>query len=131
MATQSHPVLDLSREAAADLSGKQYYAVKQSGAGQINVCGAVTDTGLGILLDKPKQTETGRVRVHGTSLAITDGSGAAIAVGDKLGPNAAGKLVKVTTPDRPVMAQACGASTADGTIIEVLLTPGAVYRTPA
>lgn len=130
MATQSHPVLDLSREAAADLSGKQYFAVKLSAA-LMALCGAVTDTAFGILQDKPKQNESGRVRVQGTSLAVTDGSGTAIAAGDKLGPNAAGKLVKVTTPDRPVAAIALGVSTADGTIIEVLLTPGAVFRTPA
>ena len=130
MATQSHEVLDRGKEAAADLSGNQYFAVKQSGA-QIALCGAVTDTGLGILQDKPKASEAGRVRILGTSLAVTDGSGAAINPNDPLGPNAAGKLVKVTTPDRPVMARAMGTSVADGTVIEVLLTPGAIFRTPA
>jgi hypothetical protein len=131
MATQSSEVLDRSKEAAADLSAKQYFAVKQSGAKQMALCGAVTDLTFGILQDKPKQNESGRVRVLGTSLAVTDGSGAAIAVNDKLGPNASGKLVKVTTADRPVAAIAMGVSTTDGAIIEVLLTPGTVYRVPA
>lgn len=130
MSTQSIPVYDRSLKAAADLSAKQFFAVKITATDTMNLCAAVTDIGYGILQDKPKSGETGSARRLGTSKAVVDGS-TAIAAGDKLGPNAAGKLVKVTTVDRPVMATALEAATTDGAIIEVDLTPNAVYRTPA
>jgi hypothetical protein len=132
MATQGTEILDIGHlEAAADLSAKQFYAVKQTTSTALNLCSAVTDRGLGILQDKPKSGEAGKVRRLGISKAITDGSGTAISVGDQLGPNASGKLVKVTTADRPVLAEALEASSTDGAIISVLMKPDSVYRTPA
>lgn len=130
MAKCSAEVFDFSRPAAADLSAKQFYAVKISGA-NVALCAAVTDIAVGILRNKPIAGEAASVRQLGITEAITDGSGTAIAAGDALGPNASGKLVKVTTADRPVVARALEASTTDGAIINVLMTPGAVYRTPA
>ena len=133
MATQSGTIFDIGYMTAnADLSTKQFYAVKQTGTvDQFGLCSAVTDRSLGILQDKPLSGEPALIRRLGISKAVTDGSGTAIAPGDQLGPNASGKLVKVTTPDRPVIAEALEASAADGIIISVLMTPGAVYRTPA
>lgn len=118
--------------AAADLSAKQFYAVKLTGtARNVNLCAAVTDVGYGILRNKPTSGAAANVRRLGRSQAVSDGSGTAIAPGDKVGPNASGKLVKVTTVDRPVIGTALSASSADGIIIDVDLTPNAVYRTPA
>jgi hypothetical protein len=131
-ANQSAEVFDTSKVASADLSAKQYFAVKlHTTEDQIALGAAVTDVCLGILQDKPKSGEAGRVRVLGVSKAVTDGSGTAITIGDKLGTNASGKLVKAHTPDRPIVGTALAASSADGTIIPVLLTPNAVFRTPA
>jgi hypothetical protein len=131
-ANQSAEVFDTSKVASADLSAKQYFAVKlHTTEDQIALGAAVTDVCLGILQDKPKSGEAGRVRVHGVSKAVTDGSGTAIAIGDKLGTNTSGKLVKAHTADRPIIGTAMAASSADGTIIPVLLTPNAVFRTPA
>src|SRR6267378_3679376 len=91
-------VYDKSLVASADLSGKQGFAVKNhSVEGQMALCAAVTDVGAGILVDKPKSGETGRIRVLGQVKAVSDGSGTAIAVNDKVGPDANGRLVKVTT----------------------------------
>lgn len=131
MSTESHEIYDRSLKAAADLSAKQFYAVKITAKDTVNLCSAVTDIGYGILQDKPKTGEAGRVRRLGSSKAVVDGNAAAITIGDKLGPNTSGKLVKVTTADRPVMATALEAASADGSIIEVDLTPNAIYRTPA
>lgn len=122
---------DTTKKAAADLSAKQYYAVKLTAKDTVNLCAAVTDIGYGLLQNKPGANQGAIVRRLGTSQAVSDGSGTAISVGDKVGPNASGKLVKVTTPDRPVMGTAEDASSADGAIIRVTLTPNAVYRTPA
>lgn len=130
--TQSAAIFDDTKVASADLSTKQYYAVKlHTTEGQMALGAAVTDEVLGILQDKPKSGEAGRVRVHGISKAISKGDGTAIAIGDHLNTDASGKLVKAHTADRPNCAIALEASTVDGKVISVLLTPGSRFRTPA
>jgi len=129
---QSAEVFDESKVASADLSAKQYFAVKlHTVEGQIALGAAVTDEVYGILQDKPKSGEAGRVRVHGISKGVSKGDGTAIAIGDHLNTDANGKLVKAHTADRPNCAIALEASTTDGKIISVLLTPGSRYRVPA
>lgn len=131
-ANQSAEVFDTSKVASADLSAKQYFAVKlHTTEDQIALGAAVTDVCLGILQDKPKSGEAGRVRVLGVSKGVSKGDGTAIAIGDKLGTDTNGKLVKAHTADRPIIGVALEASTTDGKVISVLLTPGAVFRTPA
>lgn len=131
MATQGAEVLDLSMKAGADLSTKQYYCVKQSAADTAVLCAAATDRTLGIQQNKPQSGEPLTVRRLGISKAVVDGSGTAIAVGDHLAVNSSGKLVKNTTADRLIVAEAMEAATTDGAIISVLMKPDAVYRTPA
>jgi hypothetical protein len=118
-------VWDETFKAAADLSTKQYFAVEMTAADTVNVTNAAADRALGILQDKPKTGEGGAVRLLGISEAVTDGSGTAIAVGDYVGPNNVGKMVKKATADFSVLGIALDASSADGTIIRVLL-PGGV-----
>ncbi|MGA9772353.1 MAG: capsid cement protein [Blastocatellia bacterium] len=125
-------VFDDNCIAAASLATKQGFAVKITAANKnVNLCAAVTDIGYGILMNKPASGAGALVRVLGNAEAVSDGSGTAISVGDKVGPDANGRLVKVTTVDRPVMGTALDASSALGTLIRVNLTPNAVYRTPA
>jgi hypothetical protein len=54
---------------------------------------------------------------------VTDGT-TPIVVGDFLGTGATGKLIKKSTDKDWVIARALQASSADGTIISVLLTGG-------
>lgn len=125
-------VFDDTLEASADLSAKQFYAVKlHTVEGQCALGAAVTDVVYGILMNKPKSTEAAVIRVLGRAKAVAKGDGTAIAIGDKLGSDASGKLVKAHTADRPICAQALQACTIDGGIIEVLMLPGSVYRVPA
>ncbi len=131
MATEGAHVQDEPFEANADLSAKQFYPVKLATGTKVDACSAVTDRVIGVLRSKPKAGEVADVRIHGIAKVVSDGSGTAIAVGDYVGVNAAGKAVKVTTPDRPVFGIALEASSADGTIIAVQLTPGAFFRTAA
>lgn len=117
-------------KAAANLSSKQYYAVEVTAADTVNVCNAATDVVIGVLQNKPEAAgHAARVRVFGKTQAITDGSSVNIAAGDWLGTNATGKLVKKATADYGVCAIANGASTADGTIIEVYLLGPGFFRT--
>lgn len=125
MSIQSKEVLDVSAKAENDLSSKQFYAVELSAADQVDVCDNAADTVLGILQNEPKANEAANVRVLGISQAITDGSGTPIAVHDPLKTNGSGKLIKAVTNNDKLVGRALGASSADGTIIPVLLTPGA------
>jgi hypothetical protein len=130
MATQSGAVLDHTFKAAADQSAKQYYFLKYSAADTVAVCSAAADRVIGVLMNKPNAAGlAANVRILGIAPVVSDGSGTAIAVGDYVGPSSAGKAVKKATPDYSVAGIALDASSADGTVIRVLLMPGAVFRT--
>lgn len=128
MATQSGARISDSFKAGADLRTKQYYAVEVTGADTVNVCNAAADVAIGILDNKPNTNDAAEVVMLGRTQAITDGSGTAIAAGDRLGPNSSGKLVKKATADYSVCAIALAASTTDGAVIPVLVLPGLVFR---
>ena len=133
MATEGAFVMDESYIANADLSAKQYFLVKlHTVADQVALVAAVTDRPIGILQNDPDASgKPATVRHLGKSKANVDGSGTAIAIGDYLGPDANGRLVKVTTVDRPILAQARRAATTQGSVIEVTLMPFGFFRTAA
>ena len=130
MTTQSAAVFDHTFKAAADQSAKQYYLVELSAADTVAVCNAAADRVIGVLMNKPAAAgQAADVRVLGIAPVVSDGSGTAIAAGDYVGANSAGKAVKKATADYSVCGIALAASSADGTVIPVLLTPGAFFRT--
>lgn len=131
MTTQSAFVNDESYKAAADLSAKQYFAVKLTAADTVGLVAAATDRTLGVLMNKPKLAQAARVRKAGIAPCVSDGSTTAIAVGDYVGPNSDGKMIKKATADFSVAGIAQDASSADGTVIRVELTLGAFFRTAA
>lgn len=131
MATQSVFVWDESFKAAADLSTHQYKFAKLSAVDTVNLASAATDRCLGVLQNKPAANQAGAVRILGMSFVVSDGSGTAIAAGDYVGPNASSVAVKKATADFNVAGIALDPSTAVGTIIRVLLLPGAFFRTAA
>lgn len=108
-------------EAAADLSGKQFYIVKLASATTINVADSA-GAAFGVLQDKPKSGEDGNVAPCGSggiSRVVSDGSGTAIAAGDYVKSNASGKAIKAATDKDRAIGLARDASSADGTIITV------------
>ena len=132
MTTQSAAVFDHTFKAAADQSAKQNYLVKLSAADTVAVCSAATDRVLGVQMNEPAAAgQATDVRVLGIAPVVSDGSGTAIAAGDYVGSNNAGKAVKKATADYSVCGIALAASSADGTVIPVLMLPGAFFRTAA
>ncbi len=130
MTTQSAAVFDHTFKAAADQSAKQYYLLGLSAAGTVAVCNAAADRVIGVQMNKPAAAgQATDVRILGIAPVVSDGSGTAIAAGDYVGPNSAGKAVKKATADYSVCGIALAASSADGTVIPVLLLPGAFFRT--
>jgi hypothetical protein len=131
MATKSAFVWDESYKAGADLSSKQYYCVEYTGVDTVNACNAASDRAIGILQNKPAANQGAQVRHLGISMAVSDGSGTAIAAGDTVGPNGSGVLVKKATADYSAIGIAMDASSANGTVIRVLMIPLNWFRTAA
>lgn len=131
MATQSTFIWDESFKAENDLSAKQYYLVEYSGVDQVDVCDAATDRAVGVLLNEPGANQAASVRILGIAPVVSDGSGTPITAGAYVGPNSSGKAVVKATADYSVCGMAMDGSSADGTVIRVMLFPGAFFRTAA
>lgn len=124
-------LLDVNMKANSDLSTKQFFLVKQTAADTVDLMAANTDLCFGVLVNAPKASQAASVQTDGVAKVVSDGSGTAIAVGDRLASDASGRVVKNTTADRLVIGVAMDASTAAGAVIRVKLTLGAHFRTPA
>lgn len=112
----------MSGQAAADLSGNQYYAVKldTTAAGSRVALAGEGDKAIGILQDKP--SAAGRacaVAIGGTSKAVAGGS---ITAGDRVAQNSTGKLVTVGSGDDWSLGIA-RASASSGEIFPMLIQP--------
>ena len=129
MAARDRAVWDESFNTTTDLSAKQFYAVKMSALDTVALAAAATDRCIGILQNDPKANQACDVRILGMTKAVSDGSGTAIAVGDLVGPDSTGKMIKKATADYNVMGIAMDASSASGTVIGVAMTPMALWRT--
>lgn len=121
-------VWDDTMRAATDMRLKQFAPVKLATTKDfITECAAATDEVFGIQQGKPNVGEAGRIAIEGRWTALCDGSGTAIAIGDKLGPNAAGTmLVKKTAAGANVCAKALDVCTISGGKIDVMLYGGAL-----
>jgi hypothetical protein len=111
-------VHDDSYTAGADLSTHQYKAVARSGAGTVVLFAA--GVAAGVLQDKPRLGEAARVMKQGRSKAYADGSGTAIAVGDRVYPNASGVFLKAAAgTEANIMGVAEEACTIAGGLIDI------------
>jgi hypothetical protein len=124
MATQQL-VYGVSLVAENDLSAKQFHYVELSPtAGMVDVPDSATDIPVGVLQNKPAQNEAAEVITLAGAIVkvVSDGSVTAIAIGDTVGTNNAGKAVKKSTSGEWYNGIALDPSNADGKIIRVLLT---------
>ena len=92
MAVSNSP-RSLNLSAAADLSTKQYYLVKQTSDTACNLSSAATDKVLGSLQNKPRSGETAEIAVEGNFKVILGGT---VAVGAPLVSDSNGKAVSAT-----------------------------------
>lgn len=85
------PGQQISFQAAADLSAKQFFFVKLDTSGNMAAIAAVTDIPLGILQDKPAALgRAGCVMLDGVSKVV---AGANLAKGDQVGVDSTGRAV--------------------------------------
>lgn len=102
--------------ADGDLSAKQHYFVKMSGAGTVAVCAALTDVPVGVLQNKPTDGKKAVVKYKGITKVSSD---AALVVGNLIGPSGDGQADARTmggSPDKThyVVGQVIVASGAAG-----------------
>ena len=114
------PVLDITLEAAADLSAKQFHFVKVSAANKVDVCTAITDAPIGVLQNKPTSGQAANIRVLGISKLSAN---AAIAAGAILG-SSTDSQAQTAVATNVVCARALEAAGAANVIISALVLPG-------
>ena len=116
--------IDMQFKALADLSAKQYYLVKISTTGQVDVCAATTDKPVGILQNKPEAGEAATVRIFGRSKCNAN---EALAANDVVGPAADGQgapYVAGTDTTKYSVGLCLFAAANAGEFAEVLVNPG-------
>jgi len=121
--SQSNPGFVLTRMAAADLSAKQYYAMKGAASNGCDTSASAADVILGWLQNKPTSGKAASIASAwgsgGTVKAIAGGAISELAY-VKLG--ATGKVVTGGAGSDRNWGIALEAATADGDIIEILPT---------
>lgn len=114
--------------ASADLSAKQFYAVKISGALTVTVCAATTDIPIGILQNAPTSGQAAEICVIGHTKISCD---AAITRGTPIGTSADGQLatyVAGTDTTKYSVGQALVTTTTAGDIGEAFVSFAAPAR---
>lgn len=121
MATDTPQIRDGSNVVAgADLSTKQFYAVKLSAANTVILAGA-GDLIYGILQNKPTSGQAADVSIFGVTKAILGGT---VTGGNKLKVDSAGKLVANSTGDTTVAMAIIDGVSGDIATVKVLPTAG-------
>ena len=115
--------------AGESFASKQYFAVQMdTDANTVKVAGGGAAEGahvLGVIQNEPADGEAASVAIGGTSkLSMA----AACDEGEKIMSDGNGEGTPVTTDGYSVIGIALEASEGDGSIIEVLLTPGGVAQ---
>ena len=107
--------------AGADLSAKQYYAVKfASTAGEVVVAAANTDKLAGILQNDPADGEVADVAFLGLAYGSAEG---AISAGDHVTSNSTGQLQLTTTGNDHILGIAVETVSTLNDIIAIALAP--------
>lgn len=102
-----------SAPTSADLSAKTGYAVNVDSNGNLVVVSTLQTVIDGVLVDDPKQGQSGTYQVRDVAKVI---AGAAVSMGANLEVTAAGKFITATT-GKPIVAKALEAASGDGVAI--------------
>lgn len=115
----------VSKTSAADLSGSKYLVAKLDSTGKVDIATANTDTILGIIEEGAGPSGSPvSVQFLGTAKVIAGGN---IAIGDRVTPTTAGKVITTTTDKQAIVGRYIGdVAAVSGDVIEILLSPGAL-----
>ncbi len=124
MARQGKSFYELSANAAADLSGKQYHFVRLSAADAVNQSSDAADRDFaGVLQNKPQANEAATVRRGGIQKVVAGASGSVHAL---ITTNGSGRATAVLSGSNSlVVGRYLEAPGADGNIVtaEIFQTP--------
>lgn len=112
MAYKASQPLKITLTASADLSAKQFYFVKVSGSGTVDVCSGATDKPVGVLQNKPTSGQAAEIVVIGVTKVSSD---AALTAGNLIG----------TSGDGQADAKTPGTDTTEYIVGQMLTTTGA------
>ena len=115
-------VRDFEKSILADAAVTAYNVIKVTSTG-CDVATGATDKIIGVAQATCAAAEQAVVRFGGTSKVIAS---AAVSAGDRVTATTSGKVVTTVTDHQTIVGMALEAAAADGDIIEVLLTPGAL-----
>jgi len=119
MTTSSNENLKLTAlVAGADLSAKQWHAVKLNSTGVVVLATADTDKAIGILINEPTSGQPCEIVALGETKAAM---AATVAVGDSLTVNSTSQLKTTTTAGKKILAIALEANTTAGHRRRVLI----------
>lgn len=110
-------------KASADLSAKQFRAVKMSGNLTVDVCAAITDKVVGVLQDAPASGASANVAFDGVSKMLLGGT---VAAGDVVGTDNQGRAVTIVsgTDTTQYILGRCVSGGAVSEIGSILVQPG-------
>jgi len=125
MAVTFNPVLDISLEAAEDLSSYQYHFVTLDSDGKVQLLNAAGDTVIGVLQNDPKSGEEASVRVLGVSKVVANDALAVLTAvkAEFVGVTDCGKAADASTDYAYVCGLIIEASSAENDLASVLITP--------
>ncbi len=112
--SQEHVLYARTMEAGADLSGNQYYFVKNS-SGKAVLCSVAGEMSEGVLKNTPVSGEAASIAQEGTTKVLAGGT---VSAGDWITTDGNGKAVKTTTAGHVVRGRALEAAVA-GDIFEI------------
>jgi len=118
MATQQPAFSIGTLTAAADLSAKQFHAVKITAAQQVNLSTVAGEPVIGILQNKPASGAAADIMVIGVTKVK---AGAAIAAGASVMAGADGRIITAATAGSEVIGKALEAAANADEIISILL----------
>lgn len=116
----------VSMVAGTSLASLQNYVVAHNGtAGEVALPSAAGVMPLGVLLNKPAADQAASIQISGVAKVVSNGATVNIAVGGTVFASTDGKVYQkgIGTATVAWLGIAQEASTADGTIIQVLLRP--------
>ena len=125
MAVTFNPILDISLEAAEDLSDYQYHFVTLDSSGKVQLLNAAGDTVIGVLQNDPVSGEEATVRVLGISKVVANDALAVLTAikAEYVGATDCGKAADASTDYAYVCGLIVEASSDEDDLASALITP--------
>lgn len=118
--------------AGTSLAALKHYVVAGNGtAREVALPANADNIPYGVLLNEPAADQAATIQRTGIAKVVSNGATVNIAADDPVFASTDGKVYKAGTADVAILGHALEASSADGTLIQVLLNPGMLSAVPS